>query len=75
MLAYRLGRNEAGIAGHQNLAEDLYVDSLDLMEIEIGVAETFGVEILESERLTMQTVDDLAQIIVAKLIAHQIKLV
>ncbi|WP_410012221.1 acyl carrier protein [Sodalis sp. C49] len=69
MLAYRLGRKESDIAGHLNLAAELYVDSLDLMEIEIGIAETFGVELTETELLSIRTVDDLQRIVVAALYA------
>ncbi|HEY0210469.1 phosphopantetheine-binding protein [Acerihabitans sp.] len=72
MLAYRLGREEAEINGHLNLAEELYVDSLDLMEIEIGLAETFGVELKKNAMLSMQTVDDLFCLVVEALNAQQV---
>ncbi|NDL61510.1 phosphopantetheine-binding protein [Acerihabitans arboris] len=71
MLAYRLGRKKADIAGRLNLAADLYVDSLDWVEIEIGVAETFGVELKENDVASMQTVDDLLRFLVEALDAQR----
>jgi len=67
MLAERLGLNEQDIADGLHLVDELYVDSLDLVEIEIGVMETFGVELSEEDILTMQTVADLRTIVSNKL--------
>ncbi|WP_213990334.1 phosphopantetheine-binding protein [Sodalis sp. dw_96] len=71
MLAYRLGRQDSEIQDHFNLVNELYVDSLDLVEIEIGISETFGVNLSEKEMLAMETVGDLYQIVKAHIIEKQ----
>ncbi len=67
MLACRLGRYDHEIEDHLDLVNELYVDSLDLVEIEIGVAETFGITLTEEEMLAMRTVADLGTIVSGKL--------
>jgi acyl carrier protein len=67
MLACRLGRDDHEIEDHLDLVNELYVDSLDLVEIEIGVAETFGISLTEQDMLSMGTVGDLGRIISDKL--------
>ncbi len=70
LLAYKLGWQEYEIFDHLHLVNELYVDSLDLIEIEISVSETFDIRISEKELLEMETVDDLCHII-KRLIAEQ----
>ncbi len=67
MLACRLGRRQHEITDSCHLVNELYVDSLDLVEIEIGVAETFDVELTESDLLSMETVGDLRAIVCEKI--------
>ncbi len=63
LLAYKLGRQRHEIFDHLHLVNELYVDSLDLIEIEIGISETFNIHISEKEVLKMETVEDLYQIV------------
>lgn len=63
LLAYKLGRQQHEILNHLHLVNELYVDSLDLIEIEIGISETFDVHISEKEVLQMETVEDLYHIV------------
>lgn len=59
MLAYKLGWQESEIADHLHLVNDLNVDSLDLMEMEIGIEEYFGARLSADELQSVQTVGDL----------------
>ncbi|XBS70295.1 phosphopantetheine-binding protein [Acerihabitans sp. KWT182] len=63
MLAYRLGRQESEIQDHLHLVNELYVDSLDLVEIEIGISEMFDIHVSEKELLDSETVGDLSKIV------------
>ncbi|QWA10499.1 hypothetical protein GTU79_25395 [Sodalis ligni] len=63
LLADKLGRQQHEILNHLHLVNELYVDSLDLVEIEIGISETFNINISEKEVLKMETVEDLYHIV------------
>jgi|GEM_PF-1695402 acyl carrier protein len=59
MLAYKLGWQEHEISDQLHLVNDLYVDSLDYMEMEIGIDEVFGVRLSADELQSVETVGDL----------------
>jgi acyl carrier protein len=65
MLAYKLGWQEHEISDHLHLIHDLYVDSLDFMEIEIGIDEVFGVRLSTDALQSVETVGDLRIIVEA----------
>ena len=72
LLAYKLGWQEHEIFDHLHLVNEMYVDSLDLVEIEIGISETFNVHLSEIELLEMETVGDLYLIVKAHIAEQQI---
>lgn len=59
---------EAGkIALEAHLSKDLDLDSLDTMELTLGMEERFGVEIPDAELETLATVGDAVELIERKL--------
>lgn len=67
LLAYKLGWQLKDIHEEQHLVNELYVDSLDLVEIEIGISETFNVQLSENDLLAVETVADLCHLVEGQL--------
>jgi len=59
LLAEKLGYEKAEINENQDLINDLGIDSLDMVEIIIGVEEEFGLKIDDKEVDGIKTVEDL----------------
>ena len=56
-----LGCDDEKITMEASLAEDLNIDSLDAVEIIMGIEEEFGIEIPDDEAEKFQTVGDLVK--------------
>jgi len=63
ILDERLGVSPALLSPHVSLAEDLAVDSLDLMEVVIDLESVFGVVVPEREIDRVRTVSDLIRVV------------
>lgn len=59
VLAYRLGRSAEEISDHLHLVDELYMDSLDMLEVETGIAEAFNITVAEGDFQSLETVADL----------------
>lgn len=59
LLAEKLGYEKAEINENQDLINDLGIDSLDMVEIIMGVEEEFGLKIDDKEVDGIKTVEDL----------------
>lgn len=59
LLAEKLGYEKAEINENQDLINDLGIDSLDMVEIIMGVEEEFGLRIDDKEVDGIKTVEDL----------------
>jgi acyl carrier protein len=64
------GRNvDADVQMESNLARDIGLDSLDTVELGMGLEEQFGVELPESEIENVESVADLVDLVERKLVA------
>ena len=61
LIVEQLGIDEDMVEMDTNLMKDLEGDSLDMVEIILGIEETFGLEIPDEEAEKMQTVGDLVR--------------
>ncbi|TKI01774.1 phosphopantetheine-binding protein [Martelella alba] len=67
LLAYKLGWRQEEVHESLHLINELYVDSLDLVEIDIGILETFDVQLSKNDFQAAETVGDLRFIIERRL--------
>ncbi|EAM2888946.1 acyl carrier protein [Salmonella enterica] len=51
------------INGQTNLVEDLYVDSLDLIDIVFGLSEEFDISCNENDLPDMTTITDICRVV------------
>lgn len=61
VLSDKLGINKLEIKETQNIMNDLGTDSLDMVEIIMGIEEKFGLRIADSEIDGIRTVGDLTR--------------
>lgn len=61
------GIDVAGVKPGARIAEDLDLDSLDTVELTLGLEQRFGVEIPDEEAEGLVTVDDVISLIENKL--------
>ena len=61
LIVDQLGIDEDMVEMDTNLMKDLEGDSLDLVEIILGIEETFGLEIPDEEAENFETVRDLVE--------------
>lgn len=61
------GIDPASVTFQADLADDLDLDSLDTVELTLGLEERFGVEIPDSDLEGVRTVSDAVDVIEAKL--------
>ena len=54
----KLGINEEEITNEQNFIQDLRADSLDVVDLVMGLEEEFEIEISEEDRENIQTVGE-----------------
>lgn len=61
------GIDTSGVQPGARIAEDLDLDSLDTVELTLGLEQRFGVEIPDEEAEDLVTVDDVITLIESKL--------
>ena len=61
LIVEQLGIDEDMVEMDTNLMKDLEGDSLDMVEIILGIEETFGLEIPDEEAEKFETVRDLVE--------------
>ena len=61
IIIYQLQVEESDVDMDTNLMKDLEGDSLDMVEIILGIEETFGLEIPDEEAEKFETVRDLVE--------------
>lgn len=61
LIVDQLGIDEDMVEMDTNLMKDLEGDSLDMVEIILGIEETFGLEIPDEEAAKFETVRDLVE--------------
>lgn len=61
LIVDQLGIDEDMVEMDTNLMKDLEGDSLDMVEIILGIEETFGLEIPDEEAEEFETVRDLVE--------------
>lgn len=61
LLSDKLGYEKDEISEDKDLINDLGIDSLDMIEIVMGIEETFGLKIADQEVNGIKTVGDLLQ--------------
>ena len=61
LIVEQLGIDEDMVEMDTNLMKDLEGDSLDMVEIILGIEETFGLEIPDEEAEKIETVRDLVE--------------
>lgn len=59
IIAKELGIDESSVTIASRLVEDLGADSLDSIEITMGLEEEFNIEILDEDGEKMKTIDDI----------------
>ena len=66
LLAKQLGVAKDSITLESEIIKDLGADSLDIVEMLMGLEEEFGIEVSEDEAVALRTVGDIVAVIDAK---------
>ena len=66
LLSKQLGIAKESITLESEVIKDLGADSLDIVEMLMGLEEEFGIEVSEEEAVRLRTVGDIVAIIDAK---------
>ncbi|MBQ9710316.1 MAG: acyl carrier protein [Clostridia bacterium] len=66
LLAKQLGIAKDSITLESEIIKDLGADSLDIVEMLMGLEEEFGIEVSEDEAVALRTVGDIVAVIDAK---------
>ncbi len=66
LLSKQLGIAKESITLESEVIKDLGADSLDIVEMLMGLEEEFGIEVSEEEAVNLRTVGDIVAIIDAK---------
>ena len=61
VLADKLSKNEAEIKPESNIKEDLGADSLDMVEVIMGLEDEFNIEISEDDAAKISTVAEIVK--------------
>ena len=61
IIVEQLGVDESLVTKETNLMKDLEADSLDAVEIILGIEESFGIDIPDEEAEKFETVRDLVE--------------
>jgi acyl carrier protein len=64
------GVDTEGMTPQSKLADDLDLDSLETVELTLGLEERYNIEIPDTELENVTTVDDAIDLIESKLAAH-----
>ncbi|MDO5096257.1 MAG: acyl carrier protein [Peptostreptococcaceae bacterium] len=59
VLADKLSKDEAEIKAESNIKEDLGADSLDMVEVIMGLEDEFGIEISDEDAAKISTVGEI----------------
>lgn len=59
VLADKLSKDEAEINASSNIKEDLGADSLDMVEVIMGLEDEFGIEISDEDAAKISTVGEI----------------
>ncbi len=63
LLAQQLGVDKATVTKESEIIKDLGADSLDVVEMLMGLEEEFGIELTDEEAVNLKTVGDIVAII------------
>lgn len=66
VLADKLSKDEAEIQLESNIKEDLGADSLDMVEVIMGLEDEFEIEIPEEDAASITTVGEIVKYLEAK---------
>jgi len=66
LLAKQLGIAKESITLESEIIKDLGADSLDIVEMLMGLEEEFGIEVSEEEAVGLRTVGDIVAVIDSK---------
>lgn len=66
VLADKLSKDEAEINAQSNIKEDLGADSLDMVEVIMGLEDEFGIEISDEDAAKISTVGEIVAYIEEK---------
>ena len=66
LLAKQLGVAKDSITMESEIIKDLGADSLDIVEMLMGLEEEFGIEVSEDEAVALRTVGDIVAVIDSK---------
>ncbi len=66
LLAQQLNIDKGTITPQSEIIKDLGADSLDVVEMLMGLEEEFGIEVSEEEAVSLRTVDDIVKVIDSK---------
>ena len=66
LLAKQLGIAKESITAESEVIKDLGADSLDIVEMLMGLEEEFGIEVSEDEAVALRTVGDIVAVIDSK---------
>lgn len=67
VLADKLSADEASITAESNIREDLGADSLDMVEIVMGLEDEFDIEIPDEDAANITTVAEVVAYVESKL--------
>lgn len=67
LLAKQFRIDPASIDANTNIVEDLGADSLEIVDMLMGIEENFGVTVSDEEALTLKTVADVADFLERKM--------
>lgn len=66
LLSKQLGIAKDAVTMESEIVKDLGADSLDIVEMLMGLEEEFGIEVSEDEAVNLKTVGDIVKVIDSK---------
>jgi acyl carrier protein len=66
LLARQFSTDADQLCGATRLVEDLYADSMELLDVVMALNEHFGIEINAEDMVRMATVDDIVALVARK---------
>lgn len=66
LIAQQLNISKDSVTMESEIVKDLGADSLDIVEMLMGLEEEFGVEVSEEEAVSLRTVGDIVAVIDSK---------
>ncbi|MBQ7165034.1 MAG: acyl carrier protein [Clostridia bacterium] len=67
LLAQQLNIDKNTITENSEIIKDLGADSLDIVEMLMGLEDQFGIEVSEDEAVNLKTVGDIVKVIDSKI--------